>query len=424
MLALLRRRDFALLWLGGLVSVTGDWVLRAALPYFVYEQTGSTVATAGMIAAALAPGIVLGSVAGVFVDRWNRKRVLVAGNLLQAGTVALLLLVPHGGWLWIVFAVAAAQSLIGSFTSPAESALLPTLVHDEQLVAANALNVVNNRIGRLLGVPLGATLLAALGLELVVVVDSASFVLAALLVSPIVAPPAAQVLRAADRAVAAAAGSVWAAFWGEWLDGLRLVGRERVLAVVFGVLGLMTFGGTMLDPLTVAWVRDVLGEGPQVYALLLTAHAASGIAGAVLVSRIDVRLAPRLLVGWSSIAAGIALAVRYNVPSVPLALGLSLFVGLTSVASAVGVETLVQRAVRDDYRGRVFGALGATGSLLSLLGALTAGVLAEVVGLVTMLNVASALIALAGIVVLRAFSPAAAAASAEQALAPARCAPP
>jgi hypothetical protein len=142
------------------------------------------------------------------------------------------------------------------------------------------------------------------------------------------------------------------------------------------------------------------------------------------VSRIDVRLAPRLLVGWSSIAAGIALAVRYNVPSVPLALGLSLFVGLTSVASAVGVETLVQRAVRDDYRGRVFGALGATGSLLSLLGALTAGVLAEVVGLVTMLNVASALIVLAGVVVLRAFSPTAAAASAEQALVSARCAPP
>ncbi|HEX5800806.1 MAG TPA: MFS transporter [Gaiellaceae bacterium] len=424
MLALLRRRDFALLWLGGLVSVTGDWVLRAALPYFVYERTGSTVATAGMIAAALAPGIVLGSVAGVFVDRWNRKRVLVAGNLLQAGTVALLLLVPHEGWLWVVFAVAAAQSLIGSFSSPAESALLPTLVGDEQLVAANALNVVNNRIGRLLGVPLGATLLAALGLELVVVVDAASFVLAALLVSPIVAPPSARVLRAAAGAVSAAAGSAWTAFWGEWLDGLRLVGRERVLAVVFGVLGLMTFGGTMLDPLTVAWVRDVLGEGPQVYALLLTAHAASGIAGAVLVSRIDVRLAPRLLVGWSSIAAGIALAVRYNVPSVPLALGLSLFVGLTSVASAVGVETLVQRAVRDDYRGRVFGALGATGSLLSLLGALTAGVLAEVVGLVTMLNVASALIALAGLVVLRAFSPTAAAASAEQALASARCTPP
>src|SRR3712207_814675 len=99
MLSVLRRRDFALLWFGGLVSVAGDWVLYAALPYFVFERTGSTVATAGMIVAALAPGVVLGSVSGVFVDRWDRKRVLVVTNLLQAATVALLLVVPQGGWL-------------------------------------------------------------------------------------------------------------------------------------------------------------------------------------------------------------------------------------------------------------------------------------------------------------------------------------
>src|ERR671914_959135 len=103
MLSVLRRRDFALLWTGGLVSVAGDWVLNAALPYFVYEETGSTVATAGMIVAELVPGVLLGTVAGVFVDRWNRRRLLVASNVLQAAAVALLLVVPSG-WLWVVYA--------------------------------------------------------------------------------------------------------------------------------------------------------------------------------------------------------------------------------------------------------------------------------------------------------------------------------
>lgn len=403
MLAVLRQRDFALLWLGGLLSITGDWVLRAALPYFVYQQTGSTVATAGMIAAALAPGILLGSVAGVFVDRWDRRRVLVAGNLLQAAAVALLVLVPSDGWLWVVFVVAAAQSVVGAFSSPAESALLPALVDDERLVAANALNVLNNRLGRLAGLPLGATLLAAFGLEVVVIVDCASFVLAGLLIVPIVMPPTVReaVVNEDDIVVVR---SAWADFWREWLDGLHLVGRDRTLAVLFGVLGLMTFGGTMLDPLTVAWVRDVLGEGPQVYASLLTAHAASGILGALIVGWIDVRLTPRVLVGWSSIAAGLALVVKYNVPSVSLAVSLSVFGGLTSVASSVGVETLVQRGVRDEFRGRVYGALGATAGLLSLLGALVGGVLAEVFGIVSMLNVASGLTVFAGVVVLRAFA--------------------
>jgi MFS family permease len=394
-LALLGRRDFALLWVGGLLSVAGDWVLYAALPYFVYEQTESTLATAGMIAAQLAPGIVLGSVAGVFVDRWNRVRCLVAANVLQAGAVALLLLVPHEGWLWVVFAVAAAQSVVASFSEPAESALLPTLVPGESLVQANSLNALNNRIGRLAGLPLGAWLLGAVGLQGVVLVDVASFLLAALVIAPIADPRPARV-----RPAASAAGA-WGTFWSEWLDGLRLVRRERVLAVLFGVLGLMTFGGTMLDPLTVAWVRDVLGSGPEVFAALLTAHAVAGVLGAVVVGHTGLRVGPIALAGWTSIAAAAALAVRYNVPSVPLALALSFVGGLTSVASAIGVETLIQRTVRDEYRGRVFGALGATAALLSLLGATLGGALAELVGTVPMLNVASGLIAVAGLVVLR-----------------------
>ena len=399
MIALLLRRDFGLLWVGGLVSIAGDWVLRAALPYFVYERTGSTVATAGMIAAELAPGILLGSVAGVFVDRWHRKRVLVVGNLLQAAAVALLLLVPDGGWLGFVYVAAVAQSAVAAFSQPAESALLPTLVGDADLVPANALNALNNRLGRLVGLPFGAAVLAALGLRGVVVVDCATFVAAAALVAAIAAPRASRSEPTAEEAL-----SVWAAFWREWLDGLRLVRRERTIAVIFFVLGLMTFGGTMLDPLNAPWVRDVLGGGPQVYAWLLTTHAASGILGTLLVGRFGARLSPRVLMGWSSIVAGAILVVKYNVPSIPVALVLTVPGGVTSVAAAVGVETLIQRSIRDEYRGRVFGALGATGALLSLLGAGTGGALAEVVGIVPMLTVAAALVLVSGIVVLRAFA--------------------
>ena len=190
MLALLRRRDFALLWTGGLVSVAGDYVLHAALPFFVYEQTGSTIATAGMIAAELAPEVVLGTVAGVFVDRWDRTRVLVVANLLQAAVVALLLLVPLDGWLWVVFVVAAVQSAVAAFAVPAEGALIPSLVDNADLVAANALNALNNRLARLIGVPVGGVLLVAFGLHEVVLVDCATFVAAALLIVPLGARPA------------------------------------------------------------------------------------------------------------------------------------------------------------------------------------------------------------------------------------------
>jgi predicted MFS family arabinose efflux permease len=396
-LSVLRRRDFALLWTGGLVSVAGDWVLNAALPFFVYDVTGSTVATAGMIVARLAPSVLLGSVAGVFVDRWRRKRVLVCTNLLQAAVVALLLLVPAEGSLWVVFAVAAAQSVISSFASPAESALLPGLVGPDELLAANALNTLNNRIARLAGVPLGGVLLARAGLEAVVVVDAVSFAAAAVLIAPIAAPTVPRVLVQAS--------SAWESFWREWREGLRLVGNDRTISLLFLVFGLMTFGGTMLDPLTVAWVRDVLGEGPQVFTWILTVHAASGIVGSLLVGGLGRRFAPRDLIGWGSVVAGAALALRYNLPSIALALTMSAVAGITSVASSTGVETLAMESVRDELRGRVFGSLNATLGLLSLAGAALSGVLAEIVGIVPMLNVATALIALAGVLVLRTYAP-------------------
>ncbi|HYO32913.1 MAG TPA: MFS transporter [Nocardioidaceae bacterium] len=410
MLALLRRRDFALLWTGGLVSVAGDYVLHAALPFFVYAQTESTVATAGMIAAQLAPDVVLGTVAGVFVDRWDRTRVLVISNLLQAAAVALLLLVPLDGWLWVVFVVAAVQSAVAAFAVPAEGALLPSLVDNADLVAANALNALNNRLARLIGVPVGGVLLAAFGLHEVVLVDCATFVVAAVLIAPLGARPARRdgadqvVLGAADETAGEQARTAWARFWSEWVGGMRLIRGDRILFTIFAVLGLMTFGGTMLDPLTVAWVRDELLAGPEIYALLMSVHAASGIVGTLVVGHFGATLSPRHLIGWASLVAGLTNLISYNVPLITLAVAVAASTGVSSVFSSVGVETMVQRGVADAYRGRVYGALGASGSLLSLLGAATAGIFAEVVGVVVMLSVAAGLIMLAGVVVLWAFA--------------------
>jgi MFS family permease len=169
---------------------------------------------------------------------------------------------------------------------------------------------------------------------------------------------------------------------------------------LFLVLGLMTFGGTMLDPLSVAWVRQVLAQGPAVYGSLMTTHSVLGIAGTLVVGSLGPRLQPRYLIGLGSCLAGVSCLVQYNLPLVAVAFSMSAVRGFTSVLSSVGVETLVQRDVPDSHRGRLMGSLSASGALLSLLGAAVAGALAEVVGLVVMLNVAGALIVASGVLVL------------------------
>src|SRR5215207_11425014 len=103
---LLRHRDFALAWTGGLVSLLGTWALWIALPIHVYAVTGSTLATGAVVACVVVPGIVLGSVAGVFVDRWNRKTTLVVGNLLLAAATLPLIAARDESWLWIVYPTA------------------------------------------------------------------------------------------------------------------------------------------------------------------------------------------------------------------------------------------------------------------------------------------------------------------------------
>src|SRR5262245_42471808 len=136
MVTLLKRRNFALVWSGGLISLTGDRVLSTALPFFVYEKTGSTLATGGMIIATILPHLLFGSIAGVYVDRWNRKQVMVAANVIRAVILLTLLLVPFG-WLWVVYAVAFLETTFAAFFNPAENALLPRLVGEDRLLAAN-----------------------------------------------------------------------------------------------------------------------------------------------------------------------------------------------------------------------------------------------------------------------------------------------
>ncbi|HYJ71885.1 MAG TPA: MFS transporter, partial [Actinomycetota bacterium] len=126
--ALLRRRDFGLLWSGGLISETGDWFLLVGLPVWVLQVTGSSLVTATVFLVGLLPGLVVGPLAGVLVDRWDRRRTLVAVSLAQAASLLPLLAVDGRGDLWIVYAVTFGYGLLTYLTSACGSGLIKDLV--------------------------------------------------------------------------------------------------------------------------------------------------------------------------------------------------------------------------------------------------------------------------------------------------------
>ena len=395
MFTLLWRRNFALLWFGGLISMVGNWMLHAALPYYVYQQTQSTMATAVMLAAELAPYLFLGSLAGVFVDRWDRKRVLVIASSLQGGVVLLLLLVRSPEWVWVVYVVSFIQTCIGTFFGPAEGSLLPRLVGEELLLPAQSLNALNNRFARLIGPPLGGVLLGTVGLPGVVVIDSATFLIAALMIAGITVSPKVTAAPLPAGHIQAA----WSQFWVEWREGIQIIRKEHVISTLFIVLMLMNFGGIMIDPLYPGFIEAIVGAGPQAFGWLMTVHAIGGILGGVLLSQMGQGLPATRLLAWGSIAGGIIGLVMFNLPILAVTFAASFISGLPSVATSTAADTLVLTSTPEAYRGRVIGALSTTIALVSLVSVVgLAGVLGELLGIVTMLNVASGLNILAGFI--------------------------
>src|SRR3954469_11290201 len=123
MLSLLRRRSFGLFWTGGLVSAVGDWALMIALPFYLYGLTGSVLATGGMVIARTLPGLLFGSVSGVFVDRWDRRRTMILTDLARAAILLVIPLVHSADGIWIIYLAVFAQNTLSQFFDPAHSAL-------------------------------------------------------------------------------------------------------------------------------------------------------------------------------------------------------------------------------------------------------------------------------------------------------------
>jgi MFS family permease len=400
MMRALRQRDFALLWLGGLISLAGDWVLNIGLPIYVFLLTHSVLATGLMLLAGRVPAILVGSVAGVLVDRWDRKRTLVVANVLLALALLPLILVRSADLIWIVYVISAVESVLEQFVTPAQNALIPALVDEEQLVAANSLNSLASNLARLGGPALGGVIAALWSLGGLVLADAVSFALAALLIAGISARRA----RRADLPHGASErtkqGSVLGRLVGELVGGVRVIFSERVLAVLFLAFAITNLGEGVMSTLYPVFVNRVLHGVALQIGELMTAQAIGGLLGGLVAGWLGKRLLSRRVLGISATLFGLIDLAIFNAPAllptvvpsltVPIfafEFGLFIAVGIPGVWSLSGELSLLQASSPDAYRGRIFGALGVVTSLLNVVGIIVASTLTDRLGVVTMLNI-------------------------------------
>ncbi|MET8869932.1 MFS transporter [Nonomuraea sp. NPDC004580] len=383
-------RDYRRLLSAGLISQTGDWVISTGLAYHVYVLTGSTLSSAAMLLAARLPDVLLGSVAGVLADRWDRRRLLVVADVLLGLGLLPLSAVRGPGQVWIVYAVALWTGVLSTVLFPAQKALVPQIVPEPQLVRANALTGQSGQAARLLGALAGGVAVGAGGLGAVVGIGTAGFLASALLLAGL-RPPA--------RAVV----TVQEGVGGQWRAGLRLARTSPGVRLLLAYMMITGLGEGVFSTLAAPFVAGVLGGDGDAYGLFLSAQAVGGIAGGVALAAGPGRLTPRALFGWGTVVFGLADLALFTYPlltsQVWPAMVLIALAGFPAAASMAGLTTYAQTVAGADRAGTVFGLIVSAQAGTSLIGTALAGVLGGRMGIIPTLCLHAGGLMLAGLLV-------------------------
>lgn len=369
---------FRRLWIAGGVSDAGDWLLFIALPLLVLRLTGSAFGTSVAFLLEILPAIALSPVAGRLADRLPRRPLLVVVTLAQAAALTPLLLVRTADELPLVFAVIAAQSALVAVFEPAKNAVLPTLVGRERILSANALVGLNGDLGRLVGGPIGGVLFALGGIQVVVLADLATYLVAAALVATLPGSRAPRV--PAGRAARAAARSTLSA----------VLRRPAVRGPVLLVLVAAVAQGMFLV-LFVLFVTGVLRGSDADVGLLRGLQAVGAIGAGLLLGSGRLRIGVPVLVVLGTGGFAVLTLVIWNLSFLTEAIAayalLFALIGAPAVLMAAGLTSHLQQVATDADRGMVFAALGLAQAVGQGCGLLVAGSLQAVVGTLALLEV-------------------------------------
>ncbi len=369
---------YTLLWLAQVISLLGDWFSTIVLATLVRQYTMGSgmegLAISGLFLAQMLPPLLFSPLAGVLVDRFDRKLLLVGSNVLRAGVVAGLLLVTTPQALWLIYGLRIVQFSLSAVFEPGQSALIPALVPREALVQANTLVSITWSVMLALGALVGGVVSTLFGAQIAIVIDALTFLIAAGLIVGIQVPA----LKTSPGAATAPHSSGHG-----FRAGLRYVGENRsilpVLLVKFGgslgnVDTLITFYGTQLfvlgtgGELSLGLLYSVFGLGALVGPLLFNRFHDGSVAA---LRRVITAGFALILVGWLVFGAAGTLVVA----------GLAMLLrAMGSSINWVYSTTIIQKSVPDHFLGRVFSLDMAGFYFASVLSTIVHGALIDILG--------------------------------------------
>jgi MFS family permease len=378
-------RNFALLWGGQTVSQVGDFAFNTTLMLWIGAilakgQAWAPLAVSGVLIATSVPIVVVGPLAGVFVDRWDKRRTMITMDVLRATLITLLLVVsvvplpflPGGRlplfWqLGVIYAIVFLTSACAQFFNPANMALIGDIVEEQSRGRASGLSQVTFSLAILVAPPLAAPVLFAFGVQWTLLADALSFVISLL------------TLRAMQVTLQSASEEKPQApsYLREFAEGIRFYAGNRVLMTILVVGILVLLGAGSFNALDLFFVTGNLHTDASFYGFLGAASGAGALLGAIAASVFVQRVgAARMF--WLSVVGLGALAMVYaRLTSFLPALALNLLIGFSNAPINVSIEPLILHVTPREFVGRVMAVIQPAINLASIISIALAGFLAS-----------------------------------------------
>lgn len=368
------------LWAARTVSQWGDIAQFTALALLVFHLTHSGLGVSGVVIAEIVPALLLAPLAGPLVDRLPRVAVMVGADLARM-VLAAVLAVWHGD-IAVVYAIAFGLSASAVFFNPAAGSLLPALVKDEELAAANSAIWSAAVLSQVLLAPLAGLLATTAGYGWAFAVNAASFAVSALLLRG---------LRASEipRPVTVIP------IWDQAREALRMIGHDRLLRALAVAQTLAALSAGATSALLVVLAARRLHTSGGGYGLLLGAIALGAFSGPVLLARLPAFARRPTAVFAAFGLRGLVDLVLATITVLPAALAALVCYGLGTSTGNVTFSTIIQSHVPDRLRGRVFSAFDLMWQSMRLASLLLGGLLADFTGIRAVYYTGGALLAAA-----------------------------
>lgn len=381
-----RNRNFTLLWSAQLVSTIGSALTSLAASILIYRLTGSALSVGLMLMATAAPSIVLGLVAGVFVDRFDRKRIMIISDLIRAALVVSIPFLVESNIAWL-FIIVLLTSSVEQFFEPAQASVLPEIASDEELAAANSLMAISSFGATAVGFA-ASGLLAQISIEWAFYLDALTFLLSA-----------AFILFTRVPRLGAEENTNVATVFRNMRGGFSFLFGNPVLRSTFFIFPLMGISFGLGNALLLPFATEALHATEFEYGIQEGLTSLGFVAGSLLMARFADRLPAGQWLTISFVVMGLSQMVYSQLYSIPLAFLFVTISGFANAPSVVARNLILQRNSTREMRGRVASVFFVMRNVAFLIGMAMVG-LADIVGVREMFFVAALFVLLPGILAL------------------------